>query len=187
MFISRLTSQHPVFSPPQKAHSFVVKGMGALASDTNRYLFRINEDKTKVIVQSPMRPDWSFLDAYIKSEVTEAKFDGLEPGDALAFELVANPTTKGRNGREFALKDRASIEDWIRRAGLACGFSVKELDFSFSSPTVITKGKTNYVIRPVRFCGLLEVVDPVKFVKGIATGFGRAKCYGFGMMEIRWP
>ena len=39
----------------------------------------------------------------------------------------------------------------------------------------------------VRFDGLLEVTDPVKFLETLRAGIGSAKGFGFGLLSLARP
>ena len=137
----------------------------------------------------------------------------LSQGDRLAFSLRANATiARSRGNTERAGKrddvvmaalksipkdERASARKdliqreglaWLRRQGMAAGFEFndKEVSVDGYEPTTIRgTGKRALRLGIIEFDGVLTIRDPDLFVSKIASGFGRGKAFGLGLMLVR--
>lgn len=136
----------------------------------------------------------------------------LSEGDRLTFSLRANATVgRARSGpragkrddvvmaalRAFPVHERTSARkdliqseglSWLRRQGAAAGFSFDEPQVSVDGyePTIIRGERKNALsLTFIEFDGVLTVRDPAAFLTKVATGFGRGKAFGFGLMLLR--
>jgi CRISPR system Cascade subunit CasE len=137
----------------------------------------------------------------------------LAPGDRLAFSLRANATvarprgdTKRAGKRDdvvmAALKDvpkdaradrRKEIiqregQAWLKRQGEAAGFDFKEGEVAVDSyePVAIRNGPSGALrLSILEFDGMLTVGVPHRLLAKIASGFGRGKAFGLGLMLIK--
>lgn len=133
----------------------------------------------------------------------------LSSGDHLAFMLRANATKDragaskdrrvdvvmdglhglpkgGRAERRDAVA-RAAGCDWLARQGAAKGFEPIRTEVEGYDTLEIARGRGR---RGARFGildmkGTIRVTDPDAFLAALATGFGRAKAWGCGLMLIR--
>lgn len=138
----------------------------------------------------------------------------LSPGDRLSFALHAN-ATRDRKGTgrvdvvmdalhgvpqaERAARRMQIAQDeggaWLARQGERAGFrllkrgenwSVDVNDYSVMAlphHRGARKGQPQFGI--LDMTGMLEVTDPKAFLARVATGFGRARAFGCGLMLIR--
>lgn len=137
----------------------------------------------------------------------------LAEGDRLAFRLRANPTIARRveAGKrpvrsdvlmhakaEFPKGQRATSEcaqamdaaatQWLAARAESHGFTlpVQPIIGAYRQHVVQKRSQT----QPVRFSSLdyegqLEVTDPALFLRALASGIGRAKAFGCGLMLVR--
>lgn len=114
----------------------------------------------------------------------------------LRFDVVMralHPIAKGKERAEARprLLREAGI-GWLARQGEGAGFRLPD------PATVAVDGYEQILVDPegrrggrravhgrLDFEGLLEVTDPGRFLARIATGFGRARAFGNGLMLIR--
>lgn len=132
----------------------------------------------------------------------------LRAGDRLAFTLRANATRdrKGlgrvdvvmdalkdvpkadRAGRRMDLAQQEGA-GWLERQGMDAGFRPVQVSVGDYSVAALPDHKGGRKNQPqfgiLDFTGVLEVTDPALFLPQMATGFGRAKSYGCGLMLIR--
>jgi CRISPR system Cascade subunit CasE len=133
----------------------------------------------------------------------------LAAGDRLAFILRANATkdraraSKDRRidvvmdglhdlpkGERAERRDAVAQEaggDWLARQGAAKGFEPIRTTVEGYDTLAIDRGRGR---RGARFgildmTGTIRVTDPNAFLAALATGFGRAKAWGCGLMLIR--
>jgi CRISPR system Cascade subunit CasE len=146
---------------------------------------------------------------------TKAFEPALSPGDKLVFSLRANATiarprgdTKRVGKRDdvvmAALKDvpkdaRADRRKdliqqeglaWLRRQGAAAGFDFNEGGVAVDGyePLTIRGGAKDALrLSVLEFDGVLTVREPDRFLAKLASGFGRGKSFGLGLMLLRRP
>ena len=135
----------------------------------------------------------------------------LAAGDQLLFALRANPvisrpTAPGQPSRRHDVvmdrlrtlpqKQRAAARldtaieagrEWLRRQGEANGFAcVGDVGVDGYEPVRIPRdGGQDARFSRLDFTGRLTVTDPAAFLHRLATGFGRARAFGCGLMLIR--
>ena len=79
--------------------------------------------------------------------------------------------------------------DWLARQGEGAGFALR--DFAAADYSVVPlpshagprRGQPQFGI--IEMAGQLQITDPEAFLAQLATGFGRAKAFGCGLMLIR--
>jgi CRISPR system Cascade subunit CasE len=139
-------------SDPYALHQLVMSGFPDEPVDRVRQkhgvLFRLEEERRQIIVQSTSEPRWivSSADAMIDGPKPMDPFLGrLEEGGVYRFRLLANPTrrvarraalgpdpTRGRVrpertesvGKRVAIRGDAQLLDWLGRVGQAKGFDL---------------------------------------------------------------
>jgi CRISPR system Cascade subunit CasE len=139
----------------------------------------------------------------------------ISAGDRLRFMLRAHPTTsqpsplqqgKGKRGKRVdvvvqALRDlrgneadagrlqavEAAACAWLRRKGEARGFIVTDdlVVHGFEKIQVPRRNSNPIVFNAVDFEGVIEVTNPQEFLTALASGFGRSRAFGCGLMLIK--
>jgi CRISPR system Cascade subunit CasE len=93
-------------------------------------------------------------------------------------------------GRAEARKELIRRESlaWLRRQSPGAGFDFNEQDVrvdGYQPLTIRGDGKNALRLTIIEFDGMLTVRDPDLFVSKIASGFGRGKAFGLGLMLVR--
>jgi CRISPR system Cascade subunit CasE len=106
--------------------------------------------------------------------------------DVVMAALKAIPS----GGRAEARKELIRREglSWLRRQSLAAGFDFNERDVGvdgYQPLTIRGDGKNWLRLSIIGFDGRLTVRDPGLFVSKVASGFGRGKAFGLGLMLVR--
>jgi len=175
-------------------------------------LFRVDlQPRTGVptlIVQSHQRPEWSFLLANRKDyllrgndlprdvenpAIKELNLHFYE-GQLLAFRLRANPTVKKgregkRQGQRLGLLREEDQRNWLERkfefAGAALiNVNIVNEQFTCGKLFKEQEEKKRMYFLSIQFDGILQVKDRNKLMSNIATGFGSAKGFGFGLLSL---
>lgn len=137
----------------------------------------------------------------------------LTSGDRLAFSLRANATRTEKTGvasanghekkrhvdlvmdrlpprgqRAEARMDKAQqvAQEWMAKQGARNGFCLDEVsthDYSVVAFASSERGKPRFGV--LEMTGVLTVTEPTLLLERIASGFGRAKAFGCGLMLIR--
>jgi len=83
------------------------------------------------------------------------------------------------------LADRVGT-DWLVAMGAVHGFRPDEVTrvLSYDRHSFPNKGRQRIRFGALRFDGLLTVTDVPRFEAVLATGLGRQRAFGFGMLQI---
>jgi len=137
----------------------------------------------KILILSrrkPISPDFGEISS---KEVPETflKFDHY------GFEVVLNPTRRDADtGKIVAVRGRDNLLEWFAEKTPRFGFKVFPESLQVNHAGVLTY-KKNGKIRThntATFIGKLNVTDRQAFVKSFEEGIGRAKSFGFGLLQI---
>jgi len=164
-------------------------------------------------VQSFDEPNWTRVtdafpdycldppDADVQDNPTWKRLDEeqlpIDEGKALSFRLRANPSVKkkvpGRkNSRRMGLIHEEDQLRWLRDQGEKRGFRVLSAAVVREDrPDALAKGKkridgneVKLSVLSVRFDGVLQVQNRVKFLDALRNGIGPAKAFGFGLLSL---
>jgi len=189
--------------PDGKVHT------GRTQKDAAGLLFRVDEDartgSLQLLAQSQLLPDWTHLAAgdYLlptlpgNPGIREVTLQ-LQPGQALAFRLRANPTKrlsagKGNKGKRIGIYDEEDQLAWLARKGQQHGFRLIQAQASRDGKITQTKavqadnGVHDLELLSVQFDGILQVSDPAVLVHSVAAGIGSGKAFGFGLLSLARP
>lgn len=164
-----------------------------------------------VIAQSSDMPSWDALGAdYLRPGPDGAAVAPLAPfmstlaaGQAVRFRLTANPTRKidtksgpdgqRRNGRRVDVRSTDDRLTWLRRKFEATGLEALALRDGGAPDVVVTPlplqkgrrpGGSTMTFASVLFEGHAQIVDADAVRRGLASGIGTAKAYGFGLLSL---
>ncbi|MGW8884283.1 type I-E CRISPR-associated protein Cas6/Cse3/CasE [Streptomyces sp. NPDC055749] len=165
-------------------------------------LFRAEETPQgpQILLQSHIEPDSSRLpDAYgsVETRSLDALLSNLHKGMVVNYRCVANPVRKpGATSREIyrlppvvALSGNAAVEWWERQSN-AGGLEPLHIN---AHPLATVRGhrdpkgpaaKQRIQHARTRFDGTARVLDAELLREKLATGIGRGKAYGCGLLSI---
>lgn len=180
----------------------------------HRLDFDARSGRAVLLVQSNLKPDWSFLrDDYaseIECKAVHEQYGRIENGMRLLFRLRANPTKRvGKSDtqadekykpsetrkirRRVELRTDGEKIDWLRRKGADAGFRLTDVKINevvanaavhSSSKQFGRRGNQKMTFGAALFEGVLEVTDAEKFRESLQTGIGTGKAYGFGLLSV---
>lgn len=188
-------------------------GMERSKDEAAGVLFRLDTDartnRMLLLVQSAQPPDWSKLpadyllppDPFDPIDLNPAvkEFNPmLSAGQVLNFRLHANPTKRlGKSfgqdaGKRVGIYDTDKQFEWLQRKGEQGGFQVLSAmpgQDQIQKDTIERKATENNATHglkflTVRFDGLLQVIDPERFVETLRAGIGSGKAFGCGLLSI---
>lgn len=203
---------------PHELHRTILRAFpDNLDKADERVLHRLDQTGSgglHLLVQSRLRPDWTFLQESGYLSLTQLQNPAVKEidlhvneGQALTFRLRANPTKrlsagKGNKGKRVGLY---AIEDqlaWLERKGSDHGFVIQSVlstqqqriearipgNVHRSAPTQ-GEGKPeathhNAKFFSVQYDGILRVRDPDRFLSAIASGIGSGKAFGCGLLSV---
>lgn len=108
--------------------------------------------------------------------------------DNYGFEVTVNPTHRnGPSQKTTPIKGRENLHNWFIQKAPAWGFDVKPDSLQASNIGVVSfdrdKGRTQ-THGTATFIGKLKVIDREAFINSFKHGIGRAKGFGFGLLQV---
>lgn len=165
-------------------------------------LFRAEDSPRgpQILLQSHMQPDATRLpDAYgsVETRSLDALLSNLHKGMVVNYRCVANPVRKPRTTSRqayklppvVALSGNAAVEWWERQSNTA---GLEPLHIN-AHPLASVRGQrgshdpaANHRIQHARtqFEGTARILDAEQLREKLATGIGRGKAYGCGLLSI---
>lgn len=114
--------------------------------------------------------------------------DSLLRWDHYAFEVTLNPTQRNGPSRTTTpIKGRDNLHEWFLRKAPDWGFSVDPDSLQVSNIGAVSFERKNGATQThgsATFVGRLKVVDRETFMQSFRRGIGRAKGFGFGLLQI---
>jgi len=195
---------------PYEMHRSVMRAFRPdLRPGEERILWRVDEHPRwglTLLVQSRQIPDWSWLAEdgargyllAVNEPNPAVKAFEMHPafGQSFLFRLRANPTMRLGRSAEYNKGKRVGIyneEDqlaWLARKGERHGFRVLQAQINRDGKIKDEKptehnGKIHKLeLLSVQFDGILQVVDPERFVNAVEAGIGSGKGFGFGLLSL---
>lgn len=108
--------------------------------------------------------------------------------DNYGFEVTANPTRRnGPSKKTTPIKGRENLHKWFIQKATAWGFDVEPKSLQVSKIGVVSFNRDKSITQThgtATFIGKLKVIDREAFIKSFKQGIGRAKGFGFGLLQI---
>lgn len=194
---------------PQRLHAAVESSFPSNEEKDNRNLWRIDRlgNAMYLLVLSNGKPDFSHIVDQFGWPGAEQKWETqsytplmerIEVGQRWQFRLRANPvhsikstsdaeTQKpSQRGKVYAHVTVQQQEQWLLERAAKYGFNLREDSFCVVQQEVrkfFRNGKP-VTLGIATFEGILEVADTQLFLNTLASGIGRAKAYGCGLLTI---
>jgi len=108
--------------------------------------------------------------------------------DHYAFEVVVNPTQRNGPSRTTTpIRGADRLHSWFMQKSNSWGFAVDPLSLHIRNMGVVSFGREDGVTQThgsATFVGRLTVTNQESFVHSFKHGIGRAKGFGFGLLQI---
>jgi len=183
------------------------------ARQEHEILYRLETTvaRPQLLVQSRTAPDWKALphgylaeaplDVNPATTSLERLFGSVREQARYRFRLVANPTRDicvpqpdgSKVEKRVELRGEEAWYQWLERKGMQHGFrplrhaaKPEVLNAAATAPGKLRgrrQGAT-ITVAPVRFDGLLVVTDSERFRETLASGIGRSRAYGCGLLSV---
>lgn len=162
-------------------------------------LFPKQDNETRDFLFADKGGDWNCRQVLILSERKPAspEFGEIESReipesflrwDNYVFEVIVNPTQRnGPSKKTTPIRGIDNLHKWFIRKAPALGFEVEPESLQVTRIGVrrfdknieerITHGSATFI-------GKLKVIDRQAFIKSFKQGIGRAKGFGFGLLQI---
>ena len=107
--------------------------------------------------------------------------------DSYAFEVTLNPSKRdSKTGKTVAIVGPDALQAWFLEKAPKLGFSVEAATLDVRRAGVLRYAKDGATCthNTATFIGKLTVTDREAFKKSFKQGIGRAKSFGFGLLQI---
>lgn len=108
--------------------------------------------------------------------------------DNYAFQIMLNPVFREKEGKKITpIIGRESLLDWVARKQINWGFSInfESLEIFDIGTESFTKGSDSILLNKATFRGTLSVNNIKLFSNCFEKGIGRAKAFGFGLLQLK--
>lgn len=107
--------------------------------------------------------------------------------DKYGFEITINPVKRDSlTGKLLAIRGKQQLSEWFISKAPSFGFTVEPDSLQINNAGVVQFEKNGAVCtyNSATFMGKLTVSDRAKFIESFENGIGRAKGFGFGLMQL---
>jgi len=224
MFLSRLILNpqnrrvQRELANPYELHRTLMAAFPEKVPSGERVLYRVDIDGRSgvptVLLQSQDRPDWAWLgdpraNGYLQQAPDTKAFElRLSVGQALAFRLRANPTTKRwlpvdkddatseKKAMRVPITGDDDLRQWLDRKAAHGGFRIvyvstlaegRSAGWQPVEDPEANEKRRRLTFYAVRFDGVLTVTDPEALADTVCQGIGSGKGFGFGLLSLARP
>lgn len=171
---------------------------------------RQNDNAIVVLVQSKIKPDWTYLigkkdsrsylymlpksfmnDGKLNPAVSEFELsEKIRQGQTLSFRLRANPTKRRKdNGKRVGIYKEEEQIAWLIRKADESGFHLLRHQISHDGKIKDSIHRNHnehdrIELLSVQFDGLLKVREPERLLAAVQAGIGSGKGLGFGLLSL---
>jgi CRISPR system Cascade subunit CasE len=114
--------------------------------------------------------------------------EGFLEHEHYGFETTINPTKRDQQtGKTVAIRGRENLLPWFLKKAPSLGFEIQadSLEIRHAGVQTFDLGEGKIVTHnSALFVGKLKVTDRKKFQESFRKGIGRAKAFGFGLLQI---
>lgn len=137
----------------------------------------------RILILSRRRPLDSGYGTMVSKEVPEYFLQH----DRYRFEVVLNPVRRNAGtGRLEAVRGRERLLEWFMEKAPGLGFGVACESLQVDHIGVVTYRRNGAVCthNKATFSGTLAVTQREAFIHSFRNGIGRAKAFGFGLLQL---
>lgn len=140
-----------------------------------------------LMVQSTVKGDWTGtkIGRALLRDVSHRPFTPLTKGE-IRYQIVVNPVRRNaRTRKQYVLTNPVDVEEWWRQRATNIG-----LDVNSYPVKVIESGRDSFrksdnhpvTISTSKIAGTARIMDADLFAKATASGVGKARAYGCGLL-----
>lgn len=141
----------------------------------------------RILILSERKPELPEFGQIESKEIP----DSFLNWDYYGFEVILNPTTRnGPSQKTMPVRGTENLREWFLKKTPVLGFEVepKSLQVSHVGVVSFNKNKGGKAFTQTHgsatFIGRLKVFNRGDFIKSFKQGIGRAKGFGFGLLQI---
>ncbi len=159
-------------------------------NETRDFLFADkggNWNCRQILILSNRKPASPEFGEIVSKEIPESFLEWAYYG----FEIILNPTQRnGPTQKTMPIRGMENLHKWFIQKAPALGFEVEpdSLQVTRIGVQKFDKNKEGTIFAHTHssatFIGKLKVIDRQAFIKSFEQGIGRAKGFGFGLLQI---
>ncbi|MCP4265101.1 MAG: type I-E CRISPR-associated protein Cas6/Cse3/CasE [Candidatus Brocadiaceae bacterium] len=138
----------------------------------------------QVLMLSERRPEHPEIGEIESKEIPESFLQWGNYG----FEVTINPVQRnGPSKKTTPIKGRKNLHKWFIQKAPTWGFDVEPESLQISKIGVVSFNRekgTRQTHGTATFIGKLKVIDKETYINSFKCGIGRAKGFGFGLLQI---
>lgn len=138
----------------------------------------------RILILSKRRPETPECGEIESKEIPESFLQW----DNYGFEVIVNPTQRnGPSKKTTPIKGRENLHNWFIQKAPALGFEVEPDSLQVSKIGVVSFNRDKSITQThgtATFIGKLTVINREAFINSFKHGIGRAKGFGFGLLQI---
>jgi CRISPR system Cascade subunit CasE len=138
----------------------------------------------RILILSARRPENPKFGKVESKEIPES----FLRWDNYGFEVIVNPTQRnGPSKKTLPIKGRENLHNWFMQKATVWGFDVEPDSLQISNIGVVSFNRDKTITQThgsATFIGKLKVTDREAFMNSFKHGIGRAKGFGFGLLQI---
>ena len=167
-------------------HPYLVHRLvGSITPVGSRVLWRLMQNR--LIVRSTQPLDWPSLSArhpQFADRNDSIQETQLRSGDTFLTNVIAY--TRGRKeNQRWQIRPAEDYLEWLDQQGRKRGFTVLEADVVRQFTYHVKMSTATVNLRPVELMAAVQVTDSAQFNYALASGIGRMRAYGCGLLLIR--
>lgn len=138
-----------------------------------------------ILILSKRKPKTPDIGELVSKEIPESFLEY----DCYGFEVLLNPTTRnGQSRKLIPVRGKDDLRDWFIKKAVGFEVNPETLEVRHTGVRQFEKTKEGKVFAHTHgsaaFIGKLKVIDRALFKKNFEQGIGRAKGFGFGLLQI---
>ncbi len=138
----------------------------------------------RILILSERKPEFHKFGEIESREVSES----FLKWDNYGFEVTVNPTRRnGPSRKTTPIKGREDLHNWLIEKAPSWGFEVESESLQVCRIGVVRFKRDNALTQThgtATFIGKLTVTQSDTFISSFKHGVGRAKGFGFGLLQI---
>lgn len=166
-------------------HKAVYTLFPQIEGDTRDFLFADKGGDArgrKIIILSERRP----IQPEHGNLLTKPVPDAFLGWDSYAFEIILNPVKRDSKSRSLVPIHKDDLSEWFSNKAPSFGLEIikETLTVQINSVQRFIKDNAEVIHSSATFTGQLKVIDRPMFIKSFSEGIGRAKGFGFGLLQL---
>jgi CRISPR system Cascade subunit CasE len=184
--LTRQECERLAIKDPYSIHRVIYDLFPKIDGQTRSFLFRDKGgdfNSRHILILSDLEPRQPEIGKLEMRNIPDRFLDFSNYG----FDVLVNPVYReNKSGKIIPIRGKDALTEWFVRKAPTYGFTVYPESIAVSETDVLRfeKKGEQVVLGKARFVGKLRVQDAKQFKMTFRHGLGRAKTFGFGLLEL---